>query len=112
MIFRPPYKCRSLTVLTKALHNVQNKLEMRDWQIVIESGRVAPSDFKGIEEADGVAYCRFDPALHTAYIWLNMHRAKEIDADPLWLLMHEVGHIFHDLHDEETRCNIIASLLY
>lgn len=112
MIQRPAYKHRTLDQLYKAAKQVQNRLEMRDWQIVIETGKVAPSDFKCIVDADGAAFCHFEPHLHSAYIWMDLSKAKESNTDPLWLLYHEIGHIFHDIHDEETRCNIIANLIY
>jgi hypothetical protein len=112
MIKRPPYKHRTIAQLNNVLRATLNKLEMRDWQVDIETGSVPPLDFKDMPEADGAAFCRFEYAHHYAYIWIDPTRAKVINADPVWLLLHEVGHIFHDIHDEETRCNIIAKLIY
>lgn len=111
MILVPPYKKRTHEFLHKKLLFCQNLLQMRDWQLELITENYPPSIFLDSDNGQSVSRCWFDDSILKGAIWISPLRAKEQGIDPLWLLYHEIGHLFGILHNEETRCNILASLL-
>ena len=111
MITPPKYKTRTIEYLTERIRIAQNRLQMRDWLIDLDYGDSVPENFQDYDNDNAVARCEYSSDLLKAYIWISPKRCKKENADPVFILYHEIGHLFHEVHNEEVRCNILASLL-
>ena len=111
MIQEPIYRNRQYKQLLSKLKEAQNTLQMRDWQIDLEVGDTPPKRFIDKDNGDSVCRAWYDTTNLKAHIWISPARCKKENTDPLFNLYHEIGHIWSETHNEETRCNIVASLL-
>ena len=114
MIEQPQYRKRSYGFLGQKLNASIELLDMRDWVIDLVVSDYPPEEFLDSDNGDSVSRCMFEEERLFAIIWICPKRCKAEPRggiDPLWVLYHELGHIFHDLHNEEWRCNKIAHLL-
>ena len=92
----------------KAAHNL---LQLRDWQITLDTGIYPPTEFLDNDNGDAAARGSLKTDMRSALIWVSDRRAKENKIDPLFLLYHEIAHLMLSAPDEELNCNIIAKLL-
>ena len=108
----PPYKTRSFVCLDKALRKMLNTLCLRDWQVTLTVGSAAPEGFAS-NDAEGGGCCLYNIDYLTADIWIDPFACKRVDSDPLWILGHEVGHIWINvIMNEEIKCSLIGTLLH
>ena len=111
MIKHPPYKSRSHDYLLRRLREAANTLQMRDWQLTLEVGDNVPERFRDDDNGRSVCRCWYYQPCLMAEIWISPERCKKEKTDPLFNLYHEIAHIWHETHDEEVRCNVMAGLL-
>jgi len=112
MIQTRPYKDRDIEFLNNKLRECQNLIQMRDWNIELWHGDTVPAQFRDEDNGTSVARCSYDPALLKAEIWISPTRCRNNHADPLFIMLHEIGHIWQEIHNEEVRCNQFASLMF
>ena len=112
MIRRPVYCKRSHRLLLRALKDAQNALQLRDWQITLDTGNYPSTEFLDSDNGTSTARSSFHADLRTGLIWVSDRRAKQHKEDPLFNLYHELGHFVLSVPDDELNCNIIAKLLY
>ena len=111
MIEVPKYRKRSHEFLLRASKKARNLLEMRDWEINLETGDTPPKRFIDSDNGEAIARADLYTSCRKAYIWVSDKRAKKANEDPLFCLYHELAHCILDVPDEELKCNIIARFL-
>ena len=108
MIEKPTYQTRTTKELMRWLKDLQNLLQMRDWSIELIYGDEVVPEF---DNEVSCGYMNYEEGHLTGTIWVSPLRCKAAGVDPKFVVAHEVAHAFQDSHNEETRCNIIVSLL-
>ena len=104
------YRIRTHKELEKALAKAVCVLQMRDWELSLETGAQVPDKFAANHINAGATIPQAE--LLKADIWINTRQCKEQDLDPLETLYHELFHIWIEYCDNEERmCNILASLM-
>ena len=111
MLKPPKYKARSHDYLEEQLRKVQNKLQLRDWEITLYTDDYPPEKFADDNNCDCSARCEYELQYLTAHVWVSPKRARTDGVDPLFYLYHEAAHIWIVSHNEELRVNTIALLL-
>ena len=111
MIQPPKYRKRSDEFLNDRLRKALNTLNLRDWMVELFTDDDIPERFFDDDAGDSPAMVVHESQYKIARIWVSPGRAKRDNVDPLFYLLHEVGHIWQDNHTEEFKCNTIASLL-
>lgn len=110
MIKTIPYQNRTFKFLLKKLFELQNKLQMRDWQIDLIYGDSIPEDMSA--KITDMGNCNFDTDTLEACIWIHKAACKIKNTDPLNVLYHEMAHVWLQYtEDEERQANILALLI-
>lgn len=109
MIDFTPYKRRTHKQLHNMLRKWLNALQMRDWQVELIFDTIPEEIAQGKVQPGGVTY---QTETLQAKIWIDIDQCKAINEDPLYILGHEVTHIWLDVgHDEELQCNTLSQIL-
>jgi hypothetical protein len=74
----------------------QNTYQLRDWDIDLETGNVLPDFFKDELDPNSPGKCHILSANMKANIWVNIGKCKELDLNPLEVLVHEMLHVLVD----------------
>ena len=111
MIEINPYRRRSFDFLFESLKTCLNYVQMRDWKIELSYGDTVPPMFRDEDNGTSIGRSRFHKPSLAAQIWISPTRCKSENADPLFILYHEIGHIWQETHDEEVRSNQFATFM-
>ena len=111
MIQTPKYRTRTHDYLLEVLRKCMNKLDMRDWDLDLSTEETPPKELVDDDCSNACALVKYYIETLTGIIWICLARCKKDDCDPVFVLKHELGHIFLELHNEEWRCNKMAELL-
>lgn len=107
----PKYKKRTLTQMKRTMTKAIRDLCLRNWNIDFEYGDNRPKHVGPESDRNRGTAMIWKDELH-ALIWVNEGQCKEDNTDPLWVLKHELGHIWiADRQSEEVRASLIAYLL-
>ena len=111
MIETPKYQHRKHDFLLRRMKDVLNLFQMRDWDVTLDTSDNPPDKFADDNNSDCSAKVEYELQYLKAFIWLSPKRSQKDDVDPLFYLYHELAHLYQVVHNEEVRCNIVASIL-
>lgn len=94
--------------LELSLQKLQNILQLRDWEFVLDTSDAPPKEFKDTKE---VASVHYEPEILRGIIWVSLKKCKEKNLSPKETLAHELFHVFYTVRDEEIIANVGASLI-
>ncbi len=81
----------------------QNKFDLRDWAITIETSTNPPDRFTNDELGEKIcARCEMVLRYHVALIWIPLNRLKSFNINAIQTTIHEMLHIFCDARRVET----------
>lgn len=110
MIPTRPYKRRTHDYLFKVLKEAANKLQMRDFSYILETGDIPPDGFS--DNPDHLAESIIDTNRLVVKIWIKTGACKSENEDPKTMIYHEMAHAWDEYCKcKERRANIIALLL-
>ena len=106
-----PNKKYTHVQLDKILRETLNRLQMRDWEVVLFTGNMPPKEHE--KYYDHSASIVYDKGMLTATLFVNFLLCAERNENPEWNLKHELSHLFVNYRDdnEELQANIIANIL-
>ena len=94
----------------------QNKFDLRDWAVTVDTAEAPPGRFKDEDNGSQVcARCEMVLRYHSALMWLPLARLEKFNVNAIQSAMHEMLHIFCDARrvetDDETNDNPIECLI-
>jgi hypothetical protein len=96
--------------LMKCLRWCQNQLQLRDWQITLETGPLPIKAYRGDDNV--LLWCGAVNVITdrlTAEIWVNTPLHKDTDRNPYATVIHEALHVF--LTERGEDCEQIVRIL-
>lgn len=111
------YQPTTMDQLTACIRWCQNQMQLRDWEIKLDTSIVMPKEFK----AEGVENCEalvdYDANKLKALIWIPEAKLAESNCNPFECLIHEMCHIMIEAHglgdiNDEVLVRVISPMIY